>query len=296
MPFTLAAHAKINLRLEVFDVQPNGLHAIRSVVACLRVADELVFEASDGRLSVACEGLDLREEDNLVWKASRLLGVGEVLPGLRILVRKRIPAEAGLGGGSADAAAALRGALRALGTAQAGRDQLRTLAARLGSDVPGCLVDGLRVVEGTGEVVRPLLAAPPPWGVLLLKPATRVPTADAYRLLDEARAAGPARAQPDERLSSTADRLCDAYAAGDLARALPLLENDFQPVIEAAFPEIARARARLIEAGAAAALLCGSGACLAGLFETEAAAARGLRRARPGAREWSCVTGFFDAR
>lgn len=289
--FALAAPAKINLRLEVFDVQASGLHALSSVTASLRLADELEFDPSADRLDVACEGLDLPDRDNLVWKAAWALGVGATRPPIRIRVSKRIPVRAGLGGGSADAAAALRGILQLDKTARMSRPDLLALAIQLGSDVPASLFFGLRVVEGTGDRVRRVVAGAPPWGLVLLQPAASISTAVAYRLLDDVRAERAAR-KPRDTFAESAE-LCAAYASQDFGRACSLLHNDFEEVIEPAYPSVGRARARLLEVGAASALLCGSGSCVAGFFESEELAAKALEALRPAEGEWAHTTGFW---
>jgi 4-diphosphocytidyl-2C-methyl-D-erythritol kinase len=157
-----------------------------------------------------------------------------------------------------------------------------------GSDVAACLYPGVKVVEGRGEKVRPLGFAPPPWGVLLLKPKGGVDTKTGYQLLDGARA-GIAKdlADPD-----ATERLVLALEKRDFATACALAHNDFQGPIEAAYPTIAHARERLEAAGAAATLLCGSGACVAGLFETVAAARFGATLLTIAEGEWSYATSF----
>ena len=271
---------------------------MRSLITDLDLADEIAFEPEPGPFTVVCEGLGLSERENLAWRA--VSAVTPRLEGWRIRVCKRIPLQAGLGGGSADAAAVLRGLARI--HEQGGKpisiDELQTAAAGLGSDVPACLIDGLKEVGGTGESVRPIPAPAPLWGVLLLQPTVRVATAHAYRLIDEARkrsGGGDFLREPRrEGQTETVEALAAAYAGHDFERACALLHNDFQPVIESAFAEIAAARERLTNCDAAAALLCGSGSCVAGLFASTDAAerARALLALRPG--EWMAVSRFVD--
>jgi len=285
---TLPARAKLNVRLEVLARQPSGLHGIRSLISDLSIADEIEVSEVEGDFSVECEGADIPERENLVWLAAMRLGVD--LSGLRVRIRKQIPMQAGLGGGSADAATALRAitdrfAQRGVPIAE---KKIREAVA-VGSDVPACLVPGLKIVEGTGDVVRPVAIPPPPWGVLLLRPADGVPTSEAYRLLDAARADG---VPP----SSEADvlELCRAFALRDFARACALLHNDFQPVIEMLFPSVAQAGERLRKVGAAATILCGSGSCVAGFFQTRHAAAVARENLRIAEGEWVAPTGFAN--
>ena len=108
--FLLKARAKLNLALSLGSVRANGLHEVRSFVASLALGDDLWFEPHDGTFTVVCEGIDLPERENLVFRAGEALGVDS--RGVLIRIEKRIPTEAGLGGGSADAAAALMGLAR----------------------------------------------------------------------------------------------------------------------------------------------------------------------------------------
>lgn len=296
-PFALEARAKLNLRLTVGGIQADALHEVRSVMADLRLADEVEFVPAPGAFGVDCEGADgtdavadMPERSNLAWRA--VMALLPELRGWRIRLRKRIPSQAGLGGGSADAAAALRGCARimeSLGIPVV-EARLRMIAPVLGSDVSACLVPGLKIVGGTGEQVKPVAAAAPPWGVLLLKPAERVSTAAAYRQLDESRA-DTATTIGD----NGAEEFAAAFAAGDFARTTALLRNDFQAVVESAFPAVRQAHERVTNAGAPAALLCGSGSCVAGLFESKDDAEAASRTLTVGPGEWSTVTGFADA-
>jgi len=290
--FVLTARAKFNVRLEIGAVRADGLHDVRSVVGDLLVGDEVAFAPSETGFSVTCDDPGIPQADNLAWRAAQALDF--TLPSVHIHVRKVLPQQAGLGGGSADAAAALRGLafiLADMGITLPGA-ALREAASRVGSDVAACLTPGLKLVEGNGDIVRPLPAVALPWGVLLLKPAVGMPTAHAYRLLDEARRSG-AVTPPDQGNASA--ELCDALARGDFARTCALAHNDFQDVIEAALPGVADARTRLRSAGAAAAILCGSGSCVAGLFEDPIAAGRALTRLRRKSDEWTAATGFARA-
>jgi len=285
----LPARAKLNVRLEVLGLTAGGLHEIRSLIADLGIADEIELFEAPGEFSVACEGADIPERENLVWLAATRLGVD--LTGLHVRIRKRIPMQAGLGGGSADAAAALRALIErfARHATPVPVENIRN-ARRVGSDVAACMVPGFKIVEGTGDKVKPLSIPPPPWGVLLLRPVAGVPTSEAYRLIDAARGQTlPARTQVEVL------ELCRAIALRDFGRTCELLHNDFQPVIEMIFPSVADARERLRAAGAEATLLCGSGSCVAGFFKTREAAAAALDSLSTLPGEWTAATGFANA-
>jgi 4-diphosphocytidyl-2-C-methyl-D-erythritol kinase len=289
--FVRRARAKLNLRLEVGGKGADGLHVLRTVMAELRLSDTLEFSPSLQGFAVTCDDPRISEMSNLARRAVEALGVDP--PSTHVHVKKSIPLEAGLGGGSADAAAALLGVvhlLRGQGVT-IGDEQVRQAAIRTGSDVPACTIAGLKLVEGSGDVVRPVAANPPTWGVLLLKPAVGVPTADAYRVLDESRAG-----RTDISLPTGADSeaLCRAYAASDLGTARTLLRNDLQAPVESAFPPIADARRRLLRTGAAAVMLCGSGSTVAALFRSQAEAEHAERLLTRIAGDWTCATGFSD--
>ncbi len=169
---TLQARAKLNLTLEVLGRRPDGYHETASIMQTLDLADTVTIKPSD-RLVVTCSTPDLDGEANLAWKAADLLqrefGVAS---GARISIDKHIPVSAGLGGGSSDAAATMAG-LNTLWDLELSHDQLRVLAADLGSDVPFLIEGGTAIALGRGERVRPLPTAPLPWFVLAFPASSR---------------------------------------------------------------------------------------------------------------------------
>ena len=185
-PISIAAPAKINLSLEILRRRDDGFHDVATVLQTIDLADELAFTpAPEIIVEGDTEGISL--EENLVYRAARLLQdhLGETR-GARIVLRKRIPLAAGLGGGSADAAATLVGLCR-LWERDLRRGELAALAAELGSDVPFFLYGGTALAEGRGERVTPL----PPLrhaDFVLLAPPLDLPakTATLYRSLDSA--------------------------------------------------------------------------------------------------------------
>ena len=148
-PTSRQAHAKLNLRLEV-GPKSGRLHAVVSAIATLEIADEITFEPASAGFSVACLGAAIPESENLVWRAAYEFGSP---PDVAVTIRKYIPLQAGLGGGSADAAETL--AVLARMFAEMGRpvppDTVHAAAVRLGSDVPAALVPGLKIVERCGR-------------------------------------------------------------------------------------------------------------------------------------------------
>src|SRR5439155_13291328 len=164
---TEKAYAKLNLGLEVTGRRDDGYHEIVSVMKLVDLYDTLAFAPSDGEITVECDNPVLAAEgrSNLVWRAARLLReTARVEKGAVIELRKRIPLASGLGGGSSDAAATLRGLSQLWGKALP-KDQMRNLATVLGSDVPFFLEGGTALVEGRGDRVIPLPAPPPGWAV-----------------------------------------------------------------------------------------------------------------------------------
>lgn len=248
----MKAPAKINLTLEVLARREDGYHGIRSVMVPLALSDELSAEAAEA-FSFECDRADLAGERNLAVVAMRGAMNG-ALPPMRVRLFKRIPVQAGLGGGSSDAAAALRMAMAGEFGAPPQRDWMK-LARSIGSDVPFFLANTAALVEGTGERVTPA-GAIPAWHVVIVKPPVDVSTADAYREIDRLE-----RTQRP-RSDSVSIAMLTALQRADFDGVERLLQNDFQDVIAASTPEVSTALSALRAAGARNALLAGSGSCV----------------------------------
>jgi 4-diphosphocytidyl-2-C-methyl-D-erythritol kinase len=269
----LLAPAKINLTLEVLARRADGFHGVRSLMVPLELADELVIAPHLGGFTFACDQPALEGPENLVVRAFEALQPAD--RNVRIELRKRIPVEAGLGGGSSDAAAVLLAAMDGAFGPPPQRDYL-ALARSIGSDVPFFLVRTGALVEGSGERVT-AAGALPPWFAIIVCPPARVATARAYVALD----ARELQSRP--RASSLSVRALEALQRGDLAEVEGCMHNDFQSFAESAEPAVSTALTALREAGAHAPLLTGSGACVFALAEDRAAAetiASGLRQAQ----------------
>jgi 4-diphosphocytidyl-2-C-methyl-D-erythritol kinase len=255
------AYAKLNLVLHVGPRRDDGLHPLCSLFASIDLADELTAEPLEaGDDVVDCEGVP---GNNLAARALREFRsrAGRELPPLALTIRKSIPVAAGLGGGSADAAATLRIANELSGHAL-GEEELLRLAAGLGSDVPSQLLPRHALVQGTGERVDPI--ALPSFAVVIVPNQEGLSTAAVYAELDRLDAA---RADLDPaRLKDLA-----ASAAGprDLAGAI---ENDLQRAALSLRPDLESTLDALRDAGALGAAVCGSGPTCFGLFEDRAAA------------------------
>ncbi len=219
------AAAKVNLWLHVGPPEPSGLHPISSLVVFADVGDVVSAEPADRlELRVIGDAEDLgAPDDNLVLKAARALGG----PPVRLTLDKRLPVAAGLGGGSADAAAVLR----LLG----GAKPVLAIAQSLGSDVPMCLESRPVVAEGTGERLSPAPALPELHAVLV-NPRAPCPTSDVYRRFDALGAKG----------SADRPELSTAFEdVADVVRALRASRNDLEPAAEAVQPRVGTVLARL---------------------------------------------------
>lgn len=174
-PLVISAHAKVNLSLEVLGARPDGYHSLVSVMQRISLCDTLeAGEAVD--ISFTCSDARLGGNDNLVVRAAALLRERYgVTTGCRLRLVKRIPVAAGLGGGSADAAAAIE-ILSRLWDLRLTQEEMETVGAALGSDVPFCLRGGTALVEGRGERVTSLPDPAPTW-YLLVNPGVAVSTA-----------------------------------------------------------------------------------------------------------------------
>jgi 4-diphosphocytidyl-2-C-methyl-D-erythritol kinase len=251
------AYAKINLSLRVLGVRPDGYHELRTIFQSIALHDTLAIRARRGPFALRCS--DPRcpaDRTNLVWRAAehawRASGRRGAPRDVEIALMKRIPVQAGLGGGSSDAAAALR-ALGSLWRVPPAR--LRDLGASLGADVPYFLEGGTVLGLDRGDLLYPLTDCPAAWVVLVL-PAFGVSTADAYRWWDK------------ENGARTSSR--PSTPRGEL-------RNDLQKPVAARHPDIVRVVKALERAGAFHAAMSGSGSALFGLFDRRAAAERAGR-------------------
>ena len=256
---TLRAPAKLNLCLYLGPRRDDGLHELRSIFCPLTLADRIVVEEA-AEDEVVCDGVSGANLAGGALEALRQRGWRS--PPLRVEIEKRIPVAAGLGGGSADAAAVLRLAAREVG----GLDEI---ASALGADVPSQVDPAFALVAGAGEVVE-RLPDPRHFGVVLVPAAEGLATAEVYAEADRLELGRSA--QELERIG-TELRAAAAVGASPLDYA-PLLANDLGKAVLSLRPELSGALGALREAGAAAAFVAGSGPTVAGLFEDIAAADR----------------------
>lgn len=266
MAICYVARAKINLCLDILGRFANGYHEIATVMQSLALSDCLFFEtAVDLTLTVEGEPVPEGKANLVVRAAGRLAEATGYRGGAAITLIKRIPVAAGLGGGSADAAATLVG-LNELWGLGCDTAFLAALGAEIGTDVPFCLTGGTALATGRGERIRRLPALPE-LGVLLLKPPYGISTADAYHDYD---LLAPKREPMAAAMAAALDR-------GGWQEALGYCGNAFEAVTFRKHPELARLKQELKEAGALAALMSGSGPTLYGLFPSVEAASRAAR-------------------
>lgn len=261
---TVSACAKVNYTLDVLSLRPDGFHGIASVMQTVSLADTITITAW-GKPGIALECIDPdipADDRNLAWRAAEAaLREANREEGLRIQIEKRIPSQAGLGGGSSDAAHTLLAVDRLLGL-RISKDRMAALAAGLGSDVPFFLTGGTAVARGRGEVITPLQDGPPLWFVIV-KPPEDVSTGSAYGALD---------AIPDRQSARSTRKMEEALLAGDVDRVIARMTNDFEQAIFAEHSAIALLHDEFLMARARNARLCGSGSAVFGVTTDEPSA------------------------
>jgi len=257
---TERASAKINLFLHVGEKRADGFHPVQSLAVFTQAGDVLALDAAPD-LSLAVEGPFAKglegEGDNLVLRAARALGAAKKEEsGARLTLTKNLPVASGIGGGSADAAAALRG-LRQLWNVEKDDAALCDIAAELGSDIPACVLSAPCFMEGRGEVLRPVESMPR-MPMLLVNARVPVPTRDVFAALQNR--SGVEMALPRGRFSDTAD----------LLRFLDTTRNDLEEPARRLQPVIGEVLAAMAALpGALLTRMSGSGATCFGIFADE---------------------------
>ncbi len=257
------APVKLNLTLDVGEKHFDGYHNVTSIMTSAALYDTLTLEDGTGSgITLTCSDPSLAcDESNLAYRAAQLFFdyTGIECDGVNIHLEKQIPMQAGLGGGSSDAAAVLRG-LRRLYAPNMTLRELERISIQLGSDVPYCICGATTLVTGRGEELRKVAPMPACWYVLC-KPEESYSTAAMYHRIDET--------QPECALDT--DGMMTALEQGDLAKIAALIGNIFEYVL----PEenqVAPIREKLLELGADAACMSGSGSAVFGLFAEESTA------------------------
>jgi 4-diphosphocytidyl-2-C-methyl-D-erythritol kinase len=269
------AYAKVNLDLRVLGTRTDGYHELRTVFQSVALHDTLLCVTRPGPFALRCRtsGVPL-DESNLVWRAASALWTATGRTGaptdIAISIRKQIPLQAGLGGGSANAAATLLALARVWGGVPL--PIVRDVAGAIGADVGYFLSGGTALGLGRGEEIYPLVDLPTHW-VVIVQPPYGISTAEAYAWYDEDRTAGLREPREPQMLPVPWP-----------TRAAQMI-NDLEPPVVRRHPEIGTLKTVLREAGAVAAAMSGSGSAVFGLFRTQSAALRALKPVtRAGAR------------
>ena len=252
------AFAKVNIGLDVLRRRPDGYHELKMIMQTVDICDDLCFEkTNESGIHLRIDGADLpADESNLAYRAAALImEEKQIREGVSVTLKKRIPIAAGMAGGSADAAAVMRG-LNALFEMDYSVEDLQKLGVKLGADIPYCILGGTMLSEGIGEVLTPL-PAPPECHLVVAKPDIDVSTAFVYRNLQVDRLSF----HPD------IDGMAEALAAGDLKGITDRMGNVLETVTVREYPVIDKIKRRMCELGAENALMSGSGPTVFGIYK-----------------------------
>ncbi|MCF8030161.1 MAG: 4-(cytidine 5'-diphospho)-2-C-methyl-D-erythritol kinase [Desulfohalobiaceae bacterium] len=264
--------AKINICLRILGLRSDGYHELRSLFAPVASPSDTLYMrplASGGGLALSCSLPELEDKENILYRAyeSFATATGE-RPGLEVYLEKGVPVGSGLGGGSADAAALLTYLnLSLTRESRLGPEPLQRLAASVGSDVPFFLLGKPAWVTGAGETVSPIGAALPLTGLLIVCPRVSVSTAWAYRELDKwgGNGGGWGNGSLTRGKKGSKEHF---YSPGQL------WHNDFETVVFPYFPELRSLKYALLQVGARAVILNGSGGSMSAIFGSKSAVER----------------------
>jgi len=274
------AYAKLNISLDVTNRREDGYHDMVMVMQTVSLCDELQLRFNDSGKVTASSNLRFipSDERNLAVRAALryLEAVGESGQGLHIDMRKNIPVGAGMAGGSADAAAVLRG-MNALYNFRLDRKRLEELACAVGSDVAFCVAGGTALARGRGEILEDLPPLPDCF-FAICKPEFSISTPELFRKLDET----PLRRHPD-----TAG-LVEAIDRGQLRELCRRMYNVFEDVPDRRMRTVAEIKGRLLDHGALGAMMTGTGSAVFGVFEKEETA-RDAAAALRGEYKFCCA-------
>lgn len=266
----LDSYAKVNLTLEVLGRRPDGYHDIDSVVQVIGAADRLRISKTCAReIEVTADRADVPSgRENLVHRAcEEFIRATGVRGGVSCDLSKGIPPQAGLGGGSGNAAAAIVG-LNLLYDTGLSDEELVAIASKVGSDVPLFIIGGTVRMRGRGELVEPLPDAPE-MHIVAAKPDVGVSTAWAYSELDK---------RGEREKIGASDEAERAIRDGDRERLIESMRNDFDSVVSEAVDDVRRAKEVVLAAGARRVMLCGSGSAVFGVFRSEGEASEAAEK------------------
>ena len=253
------ANAKINLSLDIVSKREDGYHDVCMIMQEVDFGDEVELDiGSNGNITVSCDkDLLLNPNDNLAYRAAKIFyEKSGISGGCDIKIKKHIPACAGLGGGSSDAAAVLK-MLNSYYDNYFSTDELLKIGLSLGADVPFCIIGGTALAEGIGEILTPIDGMSEKW-IAILKPDADISTALAYSKADSV-----PFSHPDVKAAVS------EITGGKLESAYPLFGNVFEAVAASDFPEVKQMRDYMYAKGAEFAMMSGSGSAVFGIFDSE---------------------------
>lgn len=267
---TADAYAKINIGLDIGTRKPDGYHPIASIFQSVGLCDTIILRTTDMENELSIIGtFDCPPLNTTIAKAvAAIRKKSGILKGLHIEVTKRIPVMAGMGGGSADAAATLI-AFDRLFDLHLNRDELVAISGKIGADVPFFLFGGAAIVTGIGEVIQPIKTRTD-FGLLVIEPGFGVSTPDAYAELDKYRQ-GRLDIAPVPTVGKWESEYWGAISSWSF-------KNSFEPILESEHPSYALLRRQLSASGAAFVSITGSGACMFGVYDSIAKARTASKR------------------
>lgn len=243
------AYAKINLTLDILGTREDGYHEVAMIMQSIGLSDDLNIERIDEGIELTVENSALlADEDNLCYKAARLMfDEFNLHSGVKINLTKRIPMGAGLGGGSADAAAVIRG-MNEIFSLNSPLEKLANVSAKIGSDIPFCMEGGTQFATGRGEILKklPLFPQIP---LVLVKPNFSISTPRAYKMYDSMQITK----RPNNK------KLIAALQNGDTENIFSMMGNVLEPVVAREYPEIEEYKEMMLSEGATYAQMTGSG-------------------------------------
>lgn len=260
----LKAPAKVNYLLDVIRRRPDGYHDLRMIMQQVNLCDEITLTLNDSAdITVTCGKRGVPDgPGNIAWKAARaMLDLTETEHGVTIDITKNIPVAAGLGGGSSDAAAVLTG-MNQLLKLHLSQQRLMAMGVKLGADVPFFIFGKTALAGGIGEELTALPDIPKA-SILLVNPGVHVSTAWVYRTLE---------------LTNRSELSKIPEFFGSIDDVCALLSNDLESVTISAFPVIADIKSRMIQFGAAGAMMSGSGPTVFGIFKSREVAEQALQK------------------
>lgn len=258
------APAKINLSLDVLGKRNDGYHDVEMIMTTVDLADRIELNTiQEDRIEVSLWSRYVpNDERNLAYKAAKAFKTKyNITKGVHIKIEKVIPVSAGLGGGSTDAAAVLRG-LNKLWEMNIPTAELAALGATLGSDIPFCVYGSTGIAKGYGEIIEPL-PSPPPFWVVLAKPDIGVSTRTIFQ-----------RVKMDEIIHPNTEGVIEALYNKNFAMLCEMIGNSLEPITISIHPEVQRIKEKMMLAGARGVLMSGSGPTVYGLVEQESKAQR----------------------